>query len=94
MGPHGLSEVLYAYTSAAATNGSAFAGLNANTPFYNVTLAIGMVIGRFAVIIPVLAIAGALAAKTRAAPSAGAATRPGQQASCRFAKTTDFRNLG
>jgi len=71
MGPHGLSEVLYAYTSAAATNGSAFAGLNANTPFYNVTLAIGMVIGRFAVIIPVLAIAGALAAKTRAAPSAG-----------------------
>jgi K+-transporting ATPase ATPase A chain len=71
MGPHGLSEILYAYTSAAATNGSAFAGLNANTPFYNVTLAIGMVIGRFAVIIPVLAIAGALAAKTRAAPSAG-----------------------
>jgi len=71
MGPHGLSEILYAYTSAAATNGSAFAGLNANTPFYNVTLAIGMVLGRFAVIIPVLAIAGSLAAKTRAAPSAG-----------------------
>jgi K+-transporting ATPase ATPase A chain len=71
MGPHGLSEILYAYTSAAATNGSAFAGLSANTPFYNVTLAIGMVLGRFAVIIPVLAIAGSLAAKTRAAPSAG-----------------------
>jgi K+-transporting ATPase ATPase A chain len=71
LGPHGLSEILYAYTSAAATNGSAFAGLGANTPFYNVTLAIGMAIGRFAVILPVLAIAGALAAKTRASPSPG-----------------------
>jgi K+-transporting ATPase ATPase A chain len=71
MGPHGLSEILYAYTSAAATNGSAFAGLTANTPFYNVTLGVAMAIGRFAVVIPVLAIAGALAAKTRAAPSVG-----------------------
>jgi potassium-transporting ATPase potassium-binding subunit len=71
-GPHGLSEILYAYTSAAATNGSAFAGLSANTPFYNVTLAIGMALGRFAVIIPVLAIAGSLAAKPRAEPSLGA----------------------
>jgi K+-transporting ATPase ATPase A chain len=71
MGPHGLSEILYAYTSAAATNGSAFAGLAANTPFYNVTLGVAMAIGRFAVVIPVLAIAGALAAKTRAAPSVG-----------------------
>jgi potassium-transporting ATPase potassium-binding subunit len=70
-GPHGLSEILYAYTSAAATNGSAFAGLSANTPFYNVTLAIGMAIGRFAVMTPVLAIAGSLAAKTRKAPSTG-----------------------
>src|SRR5208282_290378 len=70
-GPHGLSEILYAYTSAAATNGSAFAGLTANTPFYNVTLAIGMAIGRFAVVVPVLAIAGSLAAKTRKEPSAG-----------------------
>jgi K+-transporting ATPase ATPase A chain len=70
-GAHGLSEILYAYTSAAATNGSAFAGLTANTPFYNVTLAIGMAIGRFAVITPVLAIAGSLAAKTRKEPSAG-----------------------
>jgi K+-transporting ATPase ATPase A chain len=69
MGAHGFSEILYAYTSAAATNGSAFAGLAANTPFYNVTLAIGMAIGRFAVIIPVLAIAGSLAAKPRADPS-------------------------
>jgi len=71
MGPHGLSEILYAYTSAAATNGSAFGGLSANTPFYNITLAIGMALGRFAVIIPVLAIAGSLAAKARAEPSPG-----------------------
>jgi potassium-transporting ATPase potassium-binding subunit len=70
-GAHGLSEILYAYTSAAATNGSAFAGLSANTPYYNVTLAIGMAIGRFAVIMPVLAIAGSLAAKTRKEPSSG-----------------------
>ena len=71
MGAHGLSEILYAYTSAAATNGSALAGLSANTPFFNVTLAIGMAVGRFAVIIPVLAIAGSLAAKRRAEPSPG-----------------------
>ncbi len=68
-GPHGLSEILYAYTSAAATNGSAFAGLNANSPFYNVTLAIGMMLGRFGMIVPVLAIAGSLAAKPRSEPS-------------------------
>jgi len=71
MGPHGLSEILYAYTSAAATNGSAFAGISANTPFYNLTLALGMVIGRYGVIVPVLAIAGALAAKPRIPPSLG-----------------------
>jgi potassium-transporting ATPase potassium-binding subunit len=62
-GPHGFSEILYAYTSAAATNGSAFAGLNANSPFYNLTLALGMFVGRFVVIIPVLALAGSLAAQ-------------------------------
>jgi potassium-transporting ATPase potassium-binding subunit len=62
-GPHGFSEILYAYTSAAATNGSAFAGLNANSPFYNLTLALGMFIGRFFVVIPVLALAGSLAAQ-------------------------------
>ncbi len=71
MGAHGLSEILYAYTSAAATNGSAFAGLSANTPFYNATLAAAMMIGRFGVIVPVLALAGALAAKPRMPPSAG-----------------------
>ncbi len=71
-GAHGLSEILYAYTSAAATNGSAFAGLSANNSFYNLTLALGMMVGRFAVILPTLALAGSLAAKTKAAPSAGA----------------------
>jgi potassium-transporting ATPase potassium-binding subunit len=62
-GPHGYSEILYAYTSAAATNGSAFAGLNANSPFYNLTLALGMFVGRFFVIVPVLTVAGSLAAQ-------------------------------
>jgi K+-transporting ATPase ATPase A chain len=62
-GPHGLSEILYAYSSAAGNNGSAFAGLNANTLFYNLTLGFGMLIGRFGVIIPVLAIAGNISRK-------------------------------
>ena len=62
-GPRGYSEILYAYTSAAATTGSAFAGLNANSPFYNLTLALAMFVGRFLVIVPVLAVAGSLAAQ-------------------------------
>jgi potassium-transporting ATPase potassium-binding subunit len=70
-GPHGFSEILYAYTSAAATNGSAFAGLSANSPFYNITLALAMFVGRFCVIVPVLAIAGTLAAKRIVPRSAG-----------------------
>ncbi|MDR3533033.1 MAG: potassium-transporting ATPase subunit KdpA [Rhodopila sp.] len=70
-GPHGFSEVLYAYTSAANTNGSAFAGLSTNTPFYNLTLALAMVIGRFFVVVPVLALAGSLATKRRVPESAG-----------------------
>ena len=70
-GPHGFSEILYAYSSAAGNNGSAFAGLNANTLFYNLTLGIGMLIGRFGVIIPILAIAGSLAKKNITPPSAG-----------------------
>jgi potassium-transporting ATPase potassium-binding subunit len=70
-GPHGFSEILYAYTSAGATNGSAFAGLNANTPFYNLTLSFAMFLGRFLVIVPVLAIAGSLAAKPITPSSAG-----------------------
>jgi K+-transporting ATPase ATPase A chain len=62
-GPHGFSEVLYAFTSAAANNGSAFAGLSGNTPFFNATLALAMFVGRFFVIVPMLAIAGSLAGK-------------------------------
>lgn len=70
-GPHGFSEILYAFSSAAGNNGSAFAGLNANTIFYNLTLGIGMLIGRFGVIVPVLAIAGHMALKKITPVSAG-----------------------
>ena len=70
-GPHGLTEILYAYTSAAANNGSAFAGLNANTDWYNLTLAFAMLAGRFLMIVPVLALAGNLASKRYTPPSQG-----------------------
>ena len=70
-GPHGLSEILYAFASTNANNGSAFAGLNGNTPWFNTTLGLAMLIGRFAYAIPVLALAGSLAAKTKAPASAG-----------------------
>jgi K+-transporting ATPase ATPase A chain len=70
-GPHGLSEILYAYTSGTANNGSAFAGLNANTNWYNVSLAIAMLVGRFFMILPMLAIAGNLGSKKRVPPSPG-----------------------
>jgi potassium-transporting ATPase potassium-binding subunit len=70
-GAHGFSEILYAFSSAANNNGSAFAGLSANTPFYNWMLAIAMWFGRFAVIVPVLAIAGSLAAKRKRAEGPG-----------------------
>jgi K+-transporting ATPase ATPase A chain len=70
-GPHGFSEVLYALTSAGNNNGSAFAGLSANTPFYNALLGVAMWLGRFGMIVPVLAIAGALAAKQRLPATAG-----------------------
>ena len=70
---------LYAYTSAAATNGSAFAGLSANTPFYNLTLAVAMFAGRFLVIVPVLCIAGTLAAKRVVPTSAGTLPTHGPQ---------------
>jgi K+-transporting ATPase ATPase A chain len=73
-GPHGFSEILYAFSSAANNNGSAFAGLNANTVFYNTALGIAMFIGRFWAIIPVLAIAGALAKKKKV--PAGLGTLP------------------
>jgi K+-transporting ATPase ATPase A chain len=70
-GPHGFSEVLYAYTSATGNNGSAFAGLSADTPFYNITLAIAMFAGRYWILVPVLAIAGSLARKKAIPVSAG-----------------------
>jgi len=78
-GPHGFSELLYAYSSAAATNGSAFAGLNANTVFFNLTLALAMLCGRFLVIVPILAIAGSLAAKVKVPVSAGTLPTDGMQ---------------
>jgi len=68
-GPHGLSEILYAFSSGAGNNGSAFAGLNGNTPFYNITLALTMLLGRFAMMVPVLALAGNLARKKLVPPS-------------------------
>ncbi len=70
-GPHGLSEIVYAYSSATGNNGSAFAGLSANTPYYNTTLGLAMLIGRFLMIVPILAIAGSLARKQRVPPSLG-----------------------
>ncbi|HKX49110.1 MAG TPA: potassium-transporting ATPase subunit KdpA [Candidatus Binatia bacterium] len=70
-GPHGLSEILYAYSSATGNNGSAFAGLNANTPWYNVTQGLTMLAGRFLMIIPVLAIAGSMLGKKAVAESLG-----------------------
>ena len=71
VGPHGLSEILYAFTSAAGNNGSSFAGLNVNTPFYNLVLGLGMWLGRLGVILPVLSIAGSLARKKYTPPSSG-----------------------
>jgi K+-transporting ATPase ATPase A chain len=70
-GPRGLAEILYAYSSAAGNNGSAYAGLTANAPWWNTTLGIAMLLGRFAYAIPVIAIAGAIAAKPKLAPTAG-----------------------
>jgi K+-transporting ATPase ATPase A chain len=70
-GPHGFAEILYAYSSGAGNNGSAFAGLNANTPWYNVTIGVAMLIGRFLIIVPMLAVAGSLAAKRKLAVTTG-----------------------
>jgi K+-transporting ATPase ATPase A chain len=70
-GPHGFSEILYAYTSGAANNGSAFGGLTGNTPWYNITIGLAMLMGRFLVIIPALAIAGSLVTKKTVPASAG-----------------------
>jgi K+-transporting ATPase ATPase A chain len=70
-GPHGFSEILYAFSSQTGNNGSAFAGLTGNTPFYNITGAFAMLIGRYGMIVPILALAGSMAAKRRVAPSLG-----------------------
>jgi K+-transporting ATPase ATPase A chain len=70
-GPHGFAEILYAFSSQTGNNGSAFGGLTGNTPFYNTTGAIAMLIGRYGMIVPILAIAGSMAAKRRVAPSLG-----------------------
>jgi K+-transporting ATPase ATPase A chain len=78
-GPHGLTEMLYAYSSAVGNNGSAFAGINANTPWWDTTLGIAMALGRFAYAVPVLAIAGAVAAKPKLAPTAGTLPTSGVQ---------------
>jgi potassium-transporting ATPase potassium-binding subunit len=71
VGPHGFAEILYAFSSSAANNGSAFAGLSANTPWYNMTLGITMLVGRFLIIIPMLAVAGSLASKKRVPVTSG-----------------------
>jgi K+-transporting ATPase ATPase A chain len=78
-GPHGFSEILYAYGSATGNNGSSFAGLNTNTPWYNLTLGLAMLIGRFFVIIPVLAVAGSLAGKPRTPVTSGTLPTHGLQ---------------
>ena len=70
-GPHGLTEILYAYTSGTGNNGSAFAGLSANTQWYNTTIGIAMLIGRFLIIVPMLALAGSLGRKKLVPPSLG-----------------------
>jgi K+-transporting ATPase ATPase A chain len=70
-GPRGLSEIVYAYSSAAGNNGSAMAGLNANTPWFNTTLGIAMLLGRFAYVVPVMAIAGGIAVKRKVPASTG-----------------------
>jgi K+-transporting ATPase ATPase A chain len=70
-GPHGFSEILYAFSSASENNGSAFAGLNVNTPWYNLTLGLAMLIGRFGFILPTLAVAGSLAAKKKVPTTSG-----------------------
>jgi potassium-transporting ATPase potassium-binding subunit len=70
-GPHGFSEILYAYTSATGNNGSAFAGISANTPWYNTTIGMATLIGRFLMIVPILALAGSLAGKKLVPPGPG-----------------------
>ena len=70
-GPHGFSEILYAYTSGTGNNGSAFAGINVNTPWYNLTIGLAMLIGRFLFLLPLVAVAGSLAEKKKLATTSG-----------------------
>jgi K+-transporting ATPase ATPase A chain len=70
-GAHGFAEILYAYTSGTGNNGSAFAGISANTPWYNLTIGLAMLIGRFLMLLPLLAIAGSMAGKRQVPVSAG-----------------------
>jgi len=70
-GPHGLSEIIYAYSSGTGNNGSAFAGLSANTPWYNTTLGLAMLFGRFIMIVPIMGLAGSLVQKKISPPSVG-----------------------
>jgi K+-transporting ATPase ATPase A chain len=71
LGPHGLTEILYAFTSGTGNNGSAFAGINAGVPFYDLTIGLAMLAGRFAFIVPMMALAGSLASKKRSAITSG-----------------------
>ena len=88
MGPHGSSEMLYAYTSGTGSNGSAFAGMSANSLFYNPTMGIAMLIGHFAMIVPMLAVAGSLAAEKLMPPSAGTFQRtPASSSACSSASS-------
>ena len=80
-GPHGFSEILYAFTSATGNNGSAFAGISANTLFYNTTMAVAMLIGRFIFVIPLLAVAGSLAQKKSWRPRPGPSRRTARSSS-------------
>src|SRR2546426_11265061 len=70
-GPHGFSEILYAYSSGTGNNGSAFGGINVNTPWYNLTIGLAILVGRFLMIIPMLAVAGSLAAKKKVPVTSG-----------------------
>ena len=75
-GPHGLSEILYAFSSGTGNNGSAFAGLTANTPWYNTTLGIAMLFGRFLMIVPIMALAGSLVQKKSSPPAQALSRSP------------------
>ena len=86
-GPHGLTEILYAYSSATGNNGSAFAGLNSNTAWFNTTLGIAMLLGRFLMIVPVMALAGSMAGKKLVSPGPGSFPVSGATFTCLLVAT-------